>query len=71
VNRRLIVLALLVIIGGCSFAADRDIRAYNTCVRRHPQDTAVCDGPRQAYEFDGSILQADSAAGAASNRRVP
>jgi hypothetical protein len=60
VKQRLILLALSACMAGCSFAADRDTRAYNMCLRRHPQDALVCDGPRQAYQFDGSVLQAHS-----------
>jgi len=63
VNRLLIVSTLPILMVGCGLAADRDIRAYNTCLSRHPQDTAVCDGPRQAYEVGDSVLQADSATG--------
>ena len=43
---------------GCSFAASRDVLAYDACIARHPQDTVVCEGPRQAYELDPAAFQA-------------
>jgi hypothetical protein len=61
VKRLLIVSALPILLSGCGLSADRDIRAYNTCLARHPQDAAICDGPRQAYEVDGAVLEATSA----------
>ena len=61
-NRRLIVPALAVLLSGCSLAAERDVRAYNACISRHPQDMVVCEGPRQAYEVDLPTFQAKSAA---------
>jgi len=62
VNRRLIVPTLAVLLSGCSLAAERDVRAYNACNSRHPQDMVVCEGPRQAYEVDLPTFQAKSAA---------
>jgi hypothetical protein len=64
VKRLLIVSALPVVLSGCGLAADRDVRAYNTCLARHPQDAVVCEGPRQAYDVDEYILQANSATSA-------
>ena len=61
-NRLLIVPALAVLLSGCSLAAERDVRAYNACISRHPQDMVVCEGPRQAYEVDLPTFQAKSAA---------
>ena len=61
VKRLLIVSLLFIILNGCGLAAGRDVRAYNTCLARHPQDAVVCEGPRQAYEVDNSALQANSA----------
>jgi hypothetical protein len=63
VKRLLIVAAFLIILGGCGLGTDRDVRAYNTCLARHPEDAAVCEGPRQAYEVDPSMVQARSAEG--------
>jgi CRP/FNR family transcriptional regulator, cyclic AMP receptor protein len=57
VRRLFIVLALSVLAGGCSLAVGRDVRAYDTCLSRHPHDTAVCEGPRQAYELEPSVVQ--------------
>jgi hypothetical protein len=62
VNRLLIVPALAVLLSGCSLAAERDVRAYNACISRHPQDMVVCEAPRQAYEVDLPTFQAKSAA---------
>jgi len=62
VNRLLIVPALAVLLSGCSLAAERDVRAYNACISRHPQDMVVCEGPRRAYEVDLPTFQAKSAA---------
>ncbi len=61
-NRLLIVPALAVLLSGCSLAAERDVRAYNACISRHPQDMVVCEGPRRAYEVDLPTFQAKSAA---------
>ena len=62
VKRLLVVLALSVLLGGCSLAVGQDARAYNTCLSRHPDDTMVCEGPRQAYELEPSIVQPRSVA---------
>ena len=64
VKRLLIVSALSILLSGCGLAAGRDLRAYNTCVARHPQDAVVCEGPRQAYESDSSVFLANSATSA-------
>jgi hypothetical protein len=64
VKRLLIVSALSILLSGCGLAAGRDVRAYNTCVARHPQDAVVCEGPRQAYELDSSVFQANLATSA-------
>jgi hypothetical protein len=60
VNRLLILSALLVFVSGCGLYADRDVRAYSNCLNRHPQDPVVCEGPRQAYEVDPTIVEATS-----------
>jgi hypothetical protein len=57
IRRLFIVLALSVLAGGCSLAVGQDVRAYDTCLSRHPHDTAVCEGPRQAYELEPSVVQ--------------
>ena len=61
--KRLIILSTLpVLVTGCGLAMDRNVRAYNTCLSRHPQDAVVCEGPRQAYELEPSLFEAKSAA---------
>ena len=45
---------------GCSFPVSRDVRAYDACIARHPQETAVCEGPRQAYELEPTAFQAEA-----------
>jgi hypothetical protein len=57
VRRLFILLALSVLAGGCSLAVGQDVRAYDTCLSRHPHETAVCEGPRQAYELEPSVVQ--------------
>jgi pSer/pThr/pTyr-binding forkhead associated (FHA) protein len=61
-KRPFIALALSFFASGCSLAVGQDVRAYNTCLSRHPHDTVVCEGPRQAYELDPSIVQLRSVA---------
>jgi hypothetical protein len=56
VKRLLIVSAFLVVLSGCGLGEGRDVRAYNACVARHPQDVVV-------YEVDPTIVQAISAGG--------
>jgi hypothetical protein len=62
VKRLLIVLALSVLAGGCSLPERQDVRAYDTCLSRHPHDTVVCEGPRQAYELEPSVVEPRSVA---------
>jgi hypothetical protein len=62
VNRLPIVSALAVLLSGCGLAGNQDVRAYNACLSRHPQDVVICEGPRQAYEIDDFTLSARSAA---------
>lgn len=61
-KRLFMVLSLSVLAGGCSLAVGQDVRAYNTCLSRHPHDTPVCEGPRQAYELEPSVVQPRSVA---------
>ena len=67
VKRLLMVSAFLVVLSGCGMG--RDVRAYNTCLARHPEDAVVCEGPRQAYEVEPTIVQARLAGGAARTPR--
>jgi hypothetical protein len=54
----LLASALTLVLAGCTVPADRAVRAYDACVARHPQETVICEGPRQAYEADTPTLQA-------------
>jgi hypothetical protein len=58
----LFVSVLTIALTGCGFPASPDVRAYDACVARHPQEVAVCEGPRQAYELDPTAVQARAAA---------
>ena len=57
-----VVSALAILVTGCGLPAGRDVRAYDACMSRHPQEAALCEGPRQAYEVDTSTYQATAAA---------
>jgi hypothetical protein len=60
---RLLIISLLpLLLAGCDLGTGLDVRAYNTCLSRHPQDEVVCEGPRQAYEVDETAVQTRSAA---------
>ena len=60
--RQLLILSMLaIVLTGCGSSAGRDVLAYNTCIARHPGETALCEGPRQAYEVDAETLQARAA----------
>jgi hypothetical protein len=54
--------ALTIVLTACGLPAERDVRAYDACMSRHPQEAALCEGPRQAYEVDTSTFQARAAA---------
>jgi hypothetical protein len=62
VQRLLIASALSLIVSACSLPADRETRAYNVCLARHPQEAAICEGPRQAYQVDASDIPAGAIA---------
>ena len=66
VKRLLMVSAFLVILSGCGLGMGLDVRAYNTCLSRHPEDAVICEEPRRAYEVDPIIVQARSARGGPS-----
>jgi hypothetical protein len=61
-KKLVIALVLSIALTGCGFATSRDVRAYDVCITRHPQEVAVCDGPRQAYELDPTAIQARATA---------
>jgi hypothetical protein len=54
----LILSTLAIVLTGCALSAGRDVRASNACLARHPGETALCEGPLQAYEVDAGTLQA-------------
>jgi hypothetical protein len=54
--------ALTIVLTACGLPAERDVRAYDGCMSRHPQEAALCEGPRQAYEVDTATFQARAAA---------
>jgi hypothetical protein len=62
VQQLLIGSALSLIVGACSLPADREPRAYYVCLARHAQETALCEGPQQAYEIDASDIPARATA---------
>jgi len=62
VRQLLIIPMLTIALTGCGLSASRDVRAYNVCIARHPQDAAVCEGPRQAYELNPTAFQTRAAA---------
>jgi hypothetical protein len=62
VKHLFIASALTVVLSACGLPAERDVRAYDACISRHPQEAALCEGPRQAYEVDTPTLQARAAA---------
>ena len=43
---------------GCGTPASRDVLAYGACAARHPQELAICETPRQAFELDPTAFQA-------------
>ena len=66
VQQLLIASALSLLASACSLPADRETRAYNVCLARHAQETAICEGLRQAYEVEASDIPAKAIA----NRRA-
>jgi hypothetical protein len=53
--------ALTIVLTACGLPAERDVRAYDACMSRHPQEAALCEGPRLAYEVDTATFQARAA----------
>jgi hypothetical protein len=43
VQQLLIASALSLLASACSLPADRETRAYNVCLARHAQETAICE----------------------------
>jgi len=60
--KQLLTSSLLAIaVTGCGLPTSLDVRAYNACAGRHPQEMAVCEGPRQAYELNPTAFEARAA----------
>jgi hypothetical protein len=53
--------AVAILLAGCGLPAQPDVRAYDNCMSRHPQEVPLCEGPRAAYEVDTSIFEAKAA----------
>ena len=60
-NQLLGPLLLTIALLGCGSPASRDVLAYDACITRHPQEIALCEGPRQAYELDPTAFEASVA----------
>ena len=61
--KQLLGVSLLTIgVTGCGARASLDALAYDACIARHPQETPLCEGPRQAYELNPAAFQARVAA---------
>ena len=61
--KQLLGVSLLTIgVAGCSAPASLDVLAYDACIVRHPQEAALCEGPRHAYELNPTAFQARVAA---------
>jgi len=57
--RRLLSISVLATAAtACSSLPSLDVLAYDVCVGRHPQEVAICEGPRQAYELEPTAFQA-------------
>ena len=63
VKALLILSPLLPLFCGCAPSPDREVRSFNACLARHPQDAPLCEAPRQAYELDLPAVAARSTAG--------
>ena len=58
VRHLLIASGVAILLTGCGLPAERNVQAYEACMSRHPQEAALCEGPRGAYEVDTSTYQA-------------
>ena len=58
VKHLLMASMVAMLLTGCGLPAERNVRPYDACISRHPQDEPLCEGPREAYEVDMSIYQA-------------
>ena len=48
----LVVVPILLFFCGCTVTQDRGVQAYNACLLRHPNETPLCEAPRDAYQPD-------------------
>ena len=63
--KQLLSVSLLTIaLIGCSSPASHDVLAYGACTTRHPQEVALCEGPRRAYQLDPAAFQSRAVAAA-------
>jgi hypothetical protein len=46
------VVMLTIALLGCGSQASRDVLVHDACITRHPQEMALCEGPRQGYQLD-------------------
>ena len=51
VKHLVVASAVAIVVTGCGLPADRAVRAYNACMSRHPQEAALCAGPRGVSEI--------------------
>jgi hypothetical protein len=58
VRHLLIASAVAILLTGCGLPAERNMQAYEVCLSRHPQEAALCEGPREAYEVGTATYQA-------------
>ena len=63
--------ALAIVLSACGLPAERDVRAYDACMSRHPQEAPLCEGPRQAYEVDASDIPARATASRPAAGYIP
>jgi hypothetical protein len=63
-NQLLSASALTIALIGCGSPTSRDVLAYDACIARHPQEVALCEGPRQAYQLDPAAFQSRAVAAA-------
>ena len=57
-----VVSALAIALAGCGSPPTLNVAAYDACAARHPQEIAICEGPRQAYELDPTAFEARATA---------
>ena len=58
------VVMLTIALIGCGSQASRDVLVHDACITRHPQEVALCEGPRQAYQLDLAAFQSRAVAAA-------